>query len=56
MAKTKTTEALAPALEEEESYLIYNIYITTLNITVESGATLIMQTGKPTPPPGPPDE
>jgi hypothetical protein len=52
MAK-KTTED--PLLEEEEEYgLVYNMWVTTMNITVEDGGTVILQTGKPRDiPPGP---
>lgn len=46
MAKTK--EPLVETEETEEEYsLIYNMYVTTMNITVESGGTVILQTGRP---------
>lgn len=41
--------------EEEEQYLVYNMWITTLTITVEDGGTVIFQSGKASqnpPPPG----
>jgi hypothetical protein len=52
--KTTKKEALDPEPEETEEYLKYIIKDCTFNITVESGGTLILQTGKPTPPPTPP--
>jgi hypothetical protein len=56
MAKKTTTKAVSVLEDEDEYALVYKIYITTLNITVHGGGTVIMQTGKPSPPPTPPDE
>lgn len=39
---------------EPEEYLKYIIKDCTINITVEAGGTVILQTGKPTPPNPPP--
>lgn len=41
-------------VEEVEEYLKYVVKDCTFNITIESGGTFILQTGKPTPPPTPP--
>lgn len=54
MAKKTTGDPPILVEEEEEYQLVYNMWITTLNITVEDGGTVIFQTGKPKdPPPGP---
>lgn len=53
MAKNEPTVA-AVTEEEEESYpLVYNMWVTTMNITVENGGQVILQTGKPSPWPPP---
>lgn len=53
MAK-ETTKSVAEVPEEEESYpLVYNMWVTTMNITVENGGQVILQTGKPAPWPPP---
>lgn len=52
-AKKAILEQTNPDPEQEE-YLIYNLYITTLNITVEDGGTVIFQSGKPRDNPNPP--
>lgn len=47
---------VAEVPEEEEEYpgaLIYNMWVTTMNITVENGGQVILQTGKPAPWPPP---
>lgn len=58
MAKETTkTVAASEVPEEEEEYtgpLVYNMWVTTMNITVENGGQVILQTGKPQPwPPKP---
>lgn len=46
--KTKTAEQTTSLEAEEGEYpLVYNMWITNLTITVESGGTVIFQTGKP---------
>lgn len=51
---TKAVSVQEPE-EEDEEYLKYIIKDCTFNITVENGGTVIFQTGKPTPPPTPPN-
>ncbi len=50
MAKVTKKEAE----EETEVYLKYVMNVTTMTINVQSGGTLIMQSGSATPPPVPP--
>ena len=50
MAKGKEVAAALVPEEEEEAYpLVYNMWVTTMNITVENGGQVILQTGKPSP-------
>lgn len=51
---TKTKKEVEESPTETEEYIKYVIKDCTFNITVEGGGQLIMQTGKPTPPPNPP--
>lgn len=52
MAKKDAQVADVP--EESEDYpLVYNMWVTTMNITVENGGQVILQTGKPQPYPPP---
>lgn len=52
---TKKNVSEVPEEETEESYpLVYNLWITTLNITAEAGSTVILQTGRPSDPGKPP--
>lgn len=54
MAKQSKSLAAEEVPEEEESYpLVYNMWVTTMNITVENGGQVILQTGKPAPWPPP---
>lgn len=54
MAKTKAVEEESSHEEEQYVTLNYIMNVTTLNITVESGAQLVMQSGSATPPNFPP--
>lgn len=53
MAKTSAQVAEVPEEEEAPYPLVYNMWVTTMNITVENGGQVILQTGKPQPWPAP---
>lgn len=53
MAKKESQVAATTEEEEEEYSLVYNMWVTTMNITVENGGQVILQTGKPQPWPPP---
>jgi hypothetical protein len=53
MAEEGSQVTEVPEAETESYPLVYNMWVTTMNITVENGGQVILQTGKPQPYPPP---
>lgn len=49
MADEEVDPVTVPEEPEEDYPLVYNMWVTTMNITVQSGGQVILQTGKPQP-------